>query len=282
MTRTAAFLAGLLVLAASPASAQTPAKVRVAIVPGIAVNMDAARVDALAQDMAEALSSELIVEAIGGLEVRRRLPADGLPPDCVATPSCVEDVARRLDVPQLLFVVMVDTGGAGSIQVDSTWVEAATGKSVSRSAIDIAVISEAKARFAGAARQLLPDAPVRPKSKVVGVDGSMSKEIPRHFTVASYVTAGIGLVGLGIGIGVGLRTRGLYDDCDKPNAPCSEGREDKIRTNALIADLGFVAALGGAVATTILYMTSGSESRLVVNPNPNADGGAGVMYVGRF
>jgi hypothetical protein len=282
MTRTAAVLAGLLVLAVSGASAQTPAptKLRVAIVPGVAVNLDAARVDALAQDMAEALSSELIVDAIGGLEVRRRLPANGLPPDCVATPACVEDVARRLDVPQLLFVVMVDTGGAGSIQVDSTWVEPATGKSVSRSAIDIAVISESKARFAGAARQLLPDAPVRPKSKVVGVDGEMSKEIPRHFTLASYATAGIGLVGLGLGIGFGMRTRGLYDDCDKPDAPCSEGREDKIRANALIADLGFVAAIGGAVATTILYMTSGSESRLVVNPNP--EGGAGVMYLGRF
>src|SRR5687768_11945883 len=118
MTPRAAFVVCLLAFA-SPAAADTPApRLRVAVVPGVAVNMDAARVDALSQDLATALATELEVEAIGGLEVRRRLPADGLPPDCVATPACTVDVARRLDVQQLLFVVMVDAGGA--VQIDST------------------------------------------------------------------------------------------------------------------------------------------------------------------
>lgn len=277
MTRWAALVC--LVLAASSALAEAP-KVRVAIVPGVAVNMDAARVDALAQEMADALSTELIVEAVGGLEVRRQLPPDGVPADCVATPACIADVAQRTNASQLLFVVMVDTGGSGSVQVDSTWVEPATGKSVARPPVDIAVGAEAKTRFAGAARQLLPDAPVRPKSKTVGVEGKMTKEIPRHFTTTSYITAGVAVVGLGVGIGFGLRTRGLYDDCDQPSAPCSDAQEDKIRNNALIADLGYIAALGGAIATAILYATSSSESRLVVAPN--AEGGGGVTYVGRF
>ena len=282
MTRRAAFLAACIVLAAtSSGSADTTTpNIRVAIVPGVAVNLDAARVDALTQDMAEALKGELVVDAIGGLEVRRRLPADGLPAECVATPACVEDVSRRLDVTQLLFVVMVDTGGNGSVQIDTTWVEPSTGKSISRPAIDIAAIAEAKARFAGAAKLLLPDAVVRPKSKIVGVEGGMSKEIPRHFTVPSYITAGVAAVGLGIGIGFGLRTKGLYDDCDKPTAPCTGSQEDKIRNSALIADIGYIAAIGGAVATAVLYMTSGSESRLVVTPN--AEGGGGVSYIGRF
>ena len=73
-------------LAAADAPAPA-AKVRVAIVPSIAVNLDVSRVDALSQDLAEALAGELEVEAVGGLEVRRRLPAEGLPTDCVATPS---------------------------------------------------------------------------------------------------------------------------------------------------------------------------------------------------
>jgi hypothetical protein len=278
MTRSAAVLMGL-VLAVAAASADS--KIRVAVVPGVAVNMDAARVDALSQDLADALSTELDVEAIGGLEVRRRLPSDGLPPDCVASPKCVTDVARRLDVAELLFVVMVDTGGNGALQIDTTWVEAASGKNASRPAIDIAVITEARSRFAAAARLLMPDAPVRAKPTTGGgIAGTMSDAVPRHFTTTTYITAGVAVVGLGIGIGFGLRTKGLYEDCDVETAPCTSAQEDKIRTSALVADLGYLAALGGAVATAILYATSGSESRLIVTPN--AEGGGGVSYVGRF
>src|SRR5688572_18147185 len=157
------FLAAL--LASSVASAQgaapappavAAAPVRVAVVPGIAVNLDTARVDALSQELADALATELEVQAIGGLEVRRQLPPDGVPPDCVTTPACVADVATRTGANQLLFVVMVDSGAGGSIQIDSTWVDAAANKSVSRPAIDLTNQAEARARFSAAARQLLP------------------------------------------------------------------------------------------------------------------------------
>jgi hypothetical protein len=273
--------ATLALISATPAFAQEPTPMRVAVVPGVAVNLDAARVDALSQDMADALSTELVVDAIGGLEVRRKLPADGLPPDCVASPTCITDVAKRLNVEQLLFVVMVDTGGSGAVQIDTTWVDVATSKSASRPAIDIALLAEAKARFAASARVLLPDAAVRAKPKAGGgIEGKMTDAVPRHFTTASYITAGVAIAGLGLGIGFGVRTKGLYDDCDQPTAPCNSSDEDKIRTSALIADIGYLAAVGGAVATVILYATSGSGSRLVVSPN--AEGGGGVSYVGRF
>ena len=277
MTRRAALLATCIVLAASSAAADD--RVRVAIVPGVAVNMDAARVDALSQELADALKAELVVEAVGGLEVRRRLPAEGVPPDCLAQPTCVTDVSRRLDVNQLLFVVMVDAGGA--VQIDTTWVDAATAKSVSRPAIDIAVLAEAKSRFTAAATSLLPDAPVRPKAKpVIGIKGEMTA-VPRHFTRTSYITAGLAVVGLGVGVGFGLYARSQYDDCDQPMAPCAgTDKEDSIRRNALIADLGYVTALGASIATVVLYMTSGSESRVIVSPESNA--GAAVTVVGRF
>src|SRR5687768_9997594 len=157
-------------------------RIKVAVVPGIAVNLDSARVDALSQDLAIALASELDVDAIGGLEVRRQLPAEGVPADCFATPACVADVARRLGVNQLLFVVMVDATGSGAVQMDSTWVDVASGKNASRPAIDLPTINDAKSRFVSAATQLLPDAPVRPKQNGGGVSGTMTKEIPRHFT----------------------------------------------------------------------------------------------------
>ena len=47
------------------------------------------------QDLAEALTAELDVDAVGGLEVRRQLPADGVPPDCVTTPACTPTSPKR-------------------------------------------------------------------------------------------------------------------------------------------------------------------------------------------
>ncbi|HEY5949575.1 MAG TPA: hypothetical protein VIV40_28970, partial [Kofleriaceae bacterium] len=174
-------------------NAQPP---RVAIVPGIAVNLDTARVDALSQDLAQALMTELVVDAVGGLEVRRLLPADGLAPDCVTTPACTADVAKRTNATQLLFVVMVDSGSGGSIQIDTTWVDPATGKTASRPAIDLTSTGEAKAKFELAARSLLPEAQVRPKDTNggggLGVHTQMTDGVPRHFTTPAKITAAIG------------------------------------------------------------------------------------------
>ena len=116
-----------LLCVSSTAAAENP-PLRVAIVPGIAVNLDTERVDALSQDLAQALSEQLVVEATGGLEVRRLLPPDGLPPDCVTNPQCTADVSKRTNAPQLRFVVRVDSGAGGAIQVDTTWVEPSSGK----------------------------------------------------------------------------------------------------------------------------------------------------------
>jgi hypothetical protein len=259
-------------------------RIKVAVVPGIAVNLDSARVDALSQDLADALQAELDIDAVGGLEVRRLLPAEGLPPDCLTTPACVADVAKRLGAKELVFVVMVDATGSGAVQVDSTWVEVASSKRASRPAIDLPTIADAKTRFAAAARLILPDAPVRKKPTPGGpgggnINGVMSPEIPRHFTTTSYLTAGVAVVGLGVGVGFGLSARGKYNDCDVVDNSCNKARRDSIRSRAVIADIGFVAALGGAVATSILFFTSGKESRLVVSPTPN---GVGASFSGRF
>jgi hypothetical protein len=258
-------------------------RLKVAVVPSISVNLDAARVDALSQDLAEALRTELDIDTLGGLEVRRLLPAQGLPADCVANQACINDVAKRLGAQQLLFVVMIDTGTGGAIQVDSTWVDAVSHQSSPRPAIDIAAIASAKARFTAAAEQLLPDAPVKPKPKAnVGIGGRMSPTVPRHLTLPSYLTAGATAVGLGVGIGVGLSARSKYDSCQTSanhGVACTNSRKDSIRTTALVADAGWAVAIGGAVATAILYATSGESSHLIVEPSP---GGASLTMVGRF
>ncbi len=269
--------------AQEPAPSVAAQKIKVAIVPGIAVNLDAARVDALSQDLADALASELEVEAVGGLEVRRSLPADGIPPDCVATPACFSDVAQRVGANQLLFVVMVDTGSGGAIQIDSTWVEPSSGKSASRPAIDIASLSEAKSRFVSAAPTLLPDAPKRPKpviSENTGPRTQMSDEIPRHFTLGSKITAGVTVAGLGVGVAFGLLTRSRFNSCEDSPQTCDDGRRDSIRITGVVADAGYIVAIGGAVATILLYASSGKESQLVIAPT--TDGGGMASWSGRF
>lgn len=256
--------------------------IKVAIIPGIAVNLDAARVDALSQDLADALATELDVTAIGGLEVRRALPADGIPPDCVATPACFGDVAQRVGADQLLFVVMVDTGG-GAIQIDSTWVEPLTGRSVSRPAIDIASLADAKSRFLSVAPTLLPDARHRPGPALGGTTSpktQMSDEIGRHVTLSSTITAGVTVVGLGVGIGFGLATRGKFNACEDTPATCDADERDSIRTTGILADAGYLVAIGGAIATVVLYATSGRPSRLIIAPTE--DGGGMASWSGSF
>lgn len=263
--------------------ADASSAVRVAIIPGIAVNLDTARVDALSQDLADALNSELEVQASGGLEVRRLLPPDGVPPDCVTTPACTADVARRTGASQLLFVVMVDSGAGGSVQVDTTWVDPASNKSASRPAIDLTSQTEAKAKFTSAARQLLPDAPVRAKPAMNGGSSAiapmMSEPVPRHFTTPAKITAGVAVGGLALGIAFGLTTRSRYDTCENNLATCTESKRDSIRTFGLLADTGFVIAAGAAIATVVLYVTSAREPHLIVTPSPE---GAAVSAIGSF
>lgn len=275
-----AFALAFVVASTSIASAET-APARVAIVPGIAVNLDTARVDALSQDLAQALNTELVVEAIGGLEVRRLLPADGLPPDCVTTPACTADVAKRTNATQLLFVVMVDSGSGGSIQVDATWVDPASGKTASRPAIDLTSAADANAKFSTAARDLLPDAPVRekPTGGGFGVNTQMTEGVPRHFSTPAKITAAVAVVGLGAGIAFGLSTRSRYHECENNIVTCSEQDRSGIRNFGLAADAGFVVAVGGAIATAVLYMTSAEEPRMIVAPTSD---GATISALGRF
>ncbi|MDB4953528.1 MAG: hypothetical protein JWO36_1097 [Myxococcales bacterium] len=278
MVKTGLVIAVAVLLTGQVAAADTaraPARIKVAVVPGIAVNVDAGRVDALTQDLADALQGELDIEATGGLEARRQLPADGLPPDCVTTPACVQDVAKRLGAQQLLFVVMVDSGAGGSIQVDTTWIEPMSGRAVSRPAIDITVGDVARGKFAAAASVLLPDAPVRPKPKPT----RMTETIPRHFTLPSKVTASVGVVGLGVAIGFGIVTRDRYNKCNADPNHCFQPQRDAIRSVSIPADIGLLFAVGGAIATGVLFATSQDKAHLVIEPTPT---GIGVAAFGSF
>lgn len=275
----------LLLASANAHADDAAAPLRVAIIPGIAVNLDTARVDALSHDLAEALMVELDIQAFGGLEVRRQLPPDGIPADCVTTPACIADVARRTNTTQLLFVVMVDSGSGGSVQIDTTWVDAANNQNASRPAIDLTSPSEARSKFTSAARTLLPDAPVRKKDSGTsnnsggGFTPSMTEGVPRHFSTPAKISAAVAGVGLGAGIAFGLVTRSKYNTCEDDLVGCTNSKRDSIRTFSILADTGFVLAVGGAIATAVFWVTSSEEPRLIVAPTAD---GATVGAFGRF
>jgi hypothetical protein len=275
----------LCVLAAASVAHADPKGPRVAVVPVAAVNLDTQRVDALAQDLAEGLSAELEVDAIGGLDVRRNLRAD-LPADCATLPSCAAEVAKATGAAQILFVVMVDAGGTGSLQVDSTWVELGSGKSSNRPSVSLSstIDSDAKARFREAATKFLPDATVRPKAKLgsaVSVDGRLVDGHPRHITTPALVTGGVAVVGLAVGIGFGLSARSKYNACEQSKNTCTDDQKDTIRHHDLYADLGWVTAIGAAVATGVIFVTSSEAPHVIAAPAETGTGGT-VSYLGRF
>jgi hypothetical protein len=254
-------------------------RVKVAIVAGTSANLDTTRVDALAQDLADALRAELDIDTVAGLEVRRQLADHEPPPDCVADQACITEVATRLGAQQLLFVVIAGTGTSGAIQIDTTWIDPASNERSARPVIVLPERGDVRSRLAFAAKQLLPSAPVRatPEASV----SRMSPAVPRHLTRPSYLTAGAAAVGVGVGVSLGLVARGRYQDCEERAATggCSSSRKDAIRRVALVADAGWLLAIGGTIATAVLYATSGEAPHVIVEP---AAGGVAVTAIGRF
>jgi hypothetical protein len=255
------------------------------VVPIAAVNLDSSRVDALSADLAEGLSLELEVDAIGGLDVRRNLRAD-LPADCATQPACAAEVAKATNAQQILFVALVDAGGTGSLQVDSTWVEPATGKTANRPSVSLTstIDADAKARFRAYAEKFLPDATVRPKPKVgsgLSIDGHYVDGTPRHITTPAIITGAGAVVGLGVGIAFGLSARSKYNTCEDNALTCTSAQKDTIRHTDLVADIGWVAAVGAAIATGVIFATSAESPHVIAAP-AEAGAGGSLFYVGRF
>ena len=274
-----------LALASSVAHADPAKSPRVVVVPVAAVNLDAQRVDALAADLAEGLGAELIVDAIGGLDVRRILRPD-LPADCATQPTCAAEVAQATGAQQILFVALIDAGGTGSLQVDSVWVEPSTGKAVTRPSLSLTstIDADAKARFREAATKFLPDATVRPKPKLgsaVSVDGKFVDGKPRHITTPAIITGAVAVAGLGVGISFGLIAGGKYNTCENDKNHCTDSQKDTIRHDDLAADLGWVTSVGAAIATGVLFATSAESPHVIAAPIENGTGGS-VFYIGRF
>jgi hypothetical protein len=268
--------------AAAPASVP-----RVVIVVELAVNLPAGRADALAAALADALNRELEVDALGGADVTRRLPPEGLPDECVGDAGCIATIATRLEADQLLFLAIVQVGD--HTQVDATWVDAATGASASRPRAEITTEARAVSVFGAMAQRYLPDARARDQAIVVaGGDGGGRDVVivpggtRRRLTRTAKLTGGVAIAATVGAAALGLSTRSMYKACEREGT-CTDDELDAVDRRALFADLTLGVAVAASATTLVLYLLSGEDEAPTVTPAVGATaGGATLGLGGRF
>ncbi len=262
---------------------------RVGVAVATEVNLAPAEAQGISEALGKALHAKLMIDVIAGAEAARRLPEDGVADNCVVDKACIADVAQRLSADQILFLVVVKVGSR--VQVDSTWADPATGKTVSRSAVVIEGGQDPEERFAAAATNLMPDAalrpapppePVRPEGGVTGPGPAgptmVSRQRPRRMTTGVWVAAGVGAAALAGAVTFTFVTRKNYNDCDD-RGDCSDNELDAIDRKALTADVLWGAAVVSGAAAAFLYWRSGGQMEQVpadtsigLRPGPGAIG----------
>jgi hypothetical protein len=270
MFRTAVCLVTI-ALAAGVAAAQEPAveasDVRVGVVVELTVNVSPDRAEALGAALADALHRELEVDAIGGGDVTRRLPENGVPEECIATKGCVADLAGRLDVNELLFLAVVQVGA--DIHIDSSWVNVATGEVLSRPRVELLADARAGEVFSAAATRLLPHARKRPLAAVVMPPGKPTGP-DRHFTAGVWIAGGLGLAAAGGATLFGLQARSKYNECEQ--LECDQAGKDDVGRTALYADIMIGAAIAGTATAVVLYLRSdrnrNERAKVTTPPEP--------------
>jgi hypothetical protein len=280
------FVAGLLAMGvasvrAQPAPRPAPPGVapspKVAIVVEVAVGVEPGRASEIASALARALNAQLEVDARGGAAVETRLGslADG----CLAQPACVTDVARRLEVEQLLFIALVQLGD--QLQIDASWMDASGAQAASRPRIQLGPGDVADEVFRGRAVTLLPEARLRRTPDVLPPPPPpVPSARGRHMSAATWTVAGIGAVGLGAGAVLGLSTRSKFIACERDG--CDADARDSLRTRGLLADVAVGVGAAAAITATVLYLRSARRAPGVAIDVDASGSGASLTIGGRF
>jgi hypothetical protein len=263
---------------------------RVGIVVTVQVNVSEQESVLLAQRLGDALQDKLMVDVIAGREVTRRLADMQIPEDCVAQKKCIAEVGQRLDADQLIFLVIVRVGK--QFQIDPTWADVASGRTLAREAIALDEAETLPERvFRPRAQKLLPDAkPRESSSSATLIVGGRERE-GRHFTTPVWIAGGIGaaaLVGGAIFGFAALSTdSGLKDDgCDVHACADADSRADRLETQMTAADIliGTAVVAGGVAA--YFYWTSAEPGKPAEATAPvgvsAGPGGVVVNFAGHF
>jgi hypothetical protein len=257
----------LAVALAAPRRAQADEHVpRVGIVVTVQVNVSDNEATLLAQRLGDALQDKLMVDVIAGRDVTRRLADFELPEDCVAQQSCIAKVGKRLDADQLIFLVIVRVGK--QFQIDPTWADVASGRTLAREAI---ALDEAEALpervFRPLAAKLLPDAQPRQQSSTTLIIGGGEPEPRgRHMTTPTWIAGGVGAAALLGGAIFGLQALSTHsslvdDHCDTRPCDDASSRADRLETQMTFADVLFGTALVAGGAAAYFYWTSATPGK---------------------
>ncbi len=267
----------------SPAAAWGETERRLAVIVALTVNATEERSSELAVGLAKVLGAELGTEVIAGARVEAALPKPGIEDGCIAEPACVRELGARLGADELLALVVVELGSR--TQVEPTWIDAQTGRTVSRPAMAFEEDENPAELFRRRARKLIPRPPAKDRAAspdaaaAVHHDEAGGRAPGRRMTPMAYAAAGAGLAALGGGIGFAWATRSLYRSCERDG--CAQGDRGRIRRRALAADaLITTAALsGGAAAALYWWSRSRGERDVHVGPGPAT---LGLSVGGRF
>jgi hypothetical protein len=260
--------AALLTIVFAPGRVLAEKAPRVGVVVSVQVNLKRSEAQGLSGALGRALHQRLVVDVIAGTEASRRLPAEGVSESCAVDEVCIRDVAQRLTADEILFLVAVRVGNR--IQVDSTWVDPANGRNVSRPKVVMVKLDEAEARFADAASLILPDAVVRSEAAASDANGGngggaqiyVVRSTPRRMTVPAWISAGVTAAALGTAIGFGIgaaHDHGRCQDLDGTDERCTDAQLDNIDRKARVADIAAIATGVGLVTTGLIVWFSGGD-----------------------
>jgi hypothetical protein len=267
-------------LVAGAANAAPPS--RIGLVVQLGVNISHDETTKVTHQLGEALHEATRLDVVSGYDVTRRLPPGGLREDCVAKKECIKDLGTRLEADQLLFLVIVRVGAR--VQIDSTWAETATGKTVPRDAILFEERGPSrKDVFAKAAKRLIPPPEPEKKPEVVEKKQTVTPTVaavtekpkpkppsqnllesfmeanPRLTTTPILISAGVGTVALIGGVIFGISAKSAYDSLSNMNCKrvgafsqpqCST---DTLKTDDLLADVFFTTAIVSVGAAVAFY-----------------------------
>ena len=293
---------------ASPASAAN--LTRIALVVHPVVNVSEVDSKKVALELAAAMRQRYEAEILAGDGVRSKLPSK-LAEDCVSDPYCVGQVGDRVGADQLLFLVLVRAGD--KIQVDATWAELVSGRTMPRDAFEIGDDSAQRATVlaemaplmlprgtvplkgaAGAVTKPPADGPdVRPEHRLPEVPGSSpwgTVDSPAlGLETAAWASAGVSAVALGVGVAVILG--GLADYAEQLEIGCvnqvePEGRcatiDDRFATRSTVANMLLLGS-GLAAATSVALFAAAADAGAEATASVAvSDDGVGLAWGGRF
>lgn len=284
------------VIAGARRAAAAPAPRRVGVVVAVHVNITDKEATRIGGDLGDALQKKLVVDAVAGDEAVRRLPPKGVPATCLADAHCIRDIGRRLDVDELLMLVVARVGD--EIHIDSTWADVKTGQTVSRPAISFDPRTESRTDvFAAAAHDLVPEAAARAEppartgtgtGKGSAGGGAVAAGIRRgagggrHMTEGVWIAGGIAAAALATSAGFGIATAVRYESAKNNGCSNCDAAKSAVSFRGHMADAFLGVAVISAATAAVLYYRSDREPStggVAVSASPSA---IGIAWGGRF